>query len=717
MAADPDIESVAGILIVDATVDDLPITWASPGFELVTGYGAIEVLGRNPRLLQGPDTDPRAVSALREAIGDGRDSYLTLLNYRADGTPFWNELSVSPQRDKRGTIVSWIAAIRDVTDRMRAAAKLHELAFYDQLTGLVNHSALYDEMRSALHRARVHDREAALLLIDIEDFAAINDAHGRDVGDAILRAAADRLQGLVRPNDTLARTDSDEFALLLPDLHERASEVASELAVRLQAALREPFGTDNLKIELRANVGIAVFPGALTSPELYAQAGIAVDHARGSGRDYHLFVPKPARLLVSADEAFGPEHYETELRTILEQGQIRCELEPIVSLANRAVVGYEAFARGPDGSALHTPRRLRSTAEAAGLLAELDWACRDAALRAAACAELPEGTTLFINATLATIGDEPPATLAEAAKSADARYDVILDLSIDDLERDAVEALRVADRWQARGGRIAIDDLGAGTRALGLLPLLDPDVVKLDVARIQGHAPSERARLAAAVAAYSERTGGQVLAEWIESDADVTVAQALGARFGSGRLFDNDAAAAASIPRRPTQPKSGPEETPFSLLSQAAEPLSLDASAVDAAMTLAEQRAQHCDGVVLLSVVPSSKTLDEERLGRLRSVARRSSLVAIFGDELGAEPVADGHGVQLAPGDPLNGSWCLIVLGTDVALALAAQRLDGDEPRFALARTTDPSLVVAAARSLLPRLTAPAARPAGEDRS
>lgn len=709
MPADPDIESVAGILIVDALADDLPITWASPGFEIVTGYGAIEVLGRNPRLLQGPDTDPRAVSALRDAIAESRDSYSTLLNYRADGTPFWNELSISPQRDKRGTVITWIAAIRDVTDRMRTAAKMHELAFYDQLTGLVNHSALYDEMRSTLHRARVHDREAALLLIDIEDFAEVNRAHGREVGDTILRGVADRLRALIRPNDVLARTDSDEFALLLPDVPERAAEVASELAVRLQAALREPFGSDNLKIELRANIGIAVFPGALTSPELYAQAEIAVDHARGSGRDYHVFTPKPARLLVTADEAFGPEFYVHELQTILEQHQIHCALEPIVTLPDGHVAGYEAFARGPEGSALHTPRRLRSTAESAGLLAELDWACRDAALRAALDAGLPDGTTLFVNATIATLGEPVPPAYAEAAEAASARYDLIVDLSIDDLERDAVEALRAAARWQARGGRLAIDDLGAGTRALGLLPLLDPDVVKLDVARIQGHAPSQRARLAAAVASYAERTGGQVLAEWIETDADLTAAQALGARFGSGRLFSADGAPASPVPHRPAGAEAHDgNPTPFSLLSAASDPITLSAAATEAAMVLAEQRAQHGDGIVVLTVLPSSAVLDEERRGRLRAVARRSPLVAVFGDDLGSEPVADAHGVPLPADDPLHGSWCLIVLGTDLALAIAAER---HREGYIVTRTTDPTLVVAAARTLLPRLTARAARP------
>lgn len=731
MGADQNIESVAGVLIVDALSDDLAITWASPGFELLTGYGAIEVLGRNARLLQGPDTDPRAISTIRQALADGTDCYLTVLNYRADGSPFWNELSISPQRDKHGTVVRWIAAMRDVSDRMRLQQQPQDTPDFDQLTGLPGHSALYDEMRAALHRARVHDREAALLLIDIEDFAQVNDAHGRDVGDAILRAAADRLRGLVRPGDTLARTNSDEFALLLADVPSRASEVAAELALRLDAALREPFGSDSLKIELRANTGIAVFPGALTAPELLTQATMAADLALSQGRPYVIFQAKPARMLVNADEAFGPASYVDELRSILAAGQITCLLQPVMDITGEApeVAGYEAFARGPEGSALHEPQRLVATAEAAGLLAELDWACRAAALHAAADQGLPEGTTLFVNTTAATIGDPAPADHRSSSELS-GRYDLVLDLPVAELERDAVATLRAAARWQALGGRLAIDDLGAGTRGLGLLPLLDPDVVKLDLSRISGHAPSEQARLATAVTAYAERTGGQVVAEGVESPNGLTTAAALGARFAQGRLFEAGAepnAPLGGVPHRPpglTTPPVGATgpftrqahesvsehdpQTPFEMLTAGRTPERLPQAALEAAMTLAEQRAQHGDGVVVLSVLPTPTLLDEERSARMRSIARHSPLVALFGDELGSEPVAEASGVQLAPGDRLIGSWCLVVLGTGLAIALAAeQQPEGD---YLVARSTDPNLVVAAARTLLPRLTADSLR-------
>src|SRR5919197_6209571 len=160
---DAELDGLSAIVVVDATAPDLPVTYVSAAFELLTGYGADEVRGRNLRLLQGADTDPRSVAVLREAIRAGREGSATLLNYRSDGTPFWNEISIAPERDAAGAIVRWLGVGRDVTDRMQAHARLRELAYHDGLTGLANRAALHDELRSAMHRARVHETELALL--------------------------------------------------------------------------------------------------------------------------------------------------------------------------------------------------------------------------------------------------------------------------------------------------------------------------------------------------------------------------------------------------------------------------------------------------------------------------------------------------------------------------------------------------------------------------
>jgi len=121
------IEAVAGgIVITDATRPDHPIVYANPGFERITGYRAADVIGRNPRFLQGPDTDPAAVAALRAALGEARPCSVDLLNYRKDGTPFWNALSVSPVLDAGGMVLQFVGIQSDITDRKRLEEQLRQ---------------------------------------------------------------------------------------------------------------------------------------------------------------------------------------------------------------------------------------------------------------------------------------------------------------------------------------------------------------------------------------------------------------------------------------------------------------------------------------------------------------------------------------------------------------------------------------------------------------
>src|SRR3954469_13063261 len=345
----PELEGLAAIIAVDARADGLPISWVSPGFELLTGYGAGEVLGRNPKLLQGPDTDPRAISLLTEAIAAGRDAYVTLLNYRADGTPFWNEVAIAPERDDAGRIVRWLGTQRDVTDRMRASARLHELAYFDTLTGLANRAALHDELRSAMHRARVHESEIALLQIDLDDFRRVNDRWGHPAGDALLRVAADRLRSVIRPHDLLARVGGDEFSLLLKDLPAGDGErVAKELAARILAAAREePPVVGALRVETRVSIGIGLYrQGTTTSAtDLLHDADLAVESAKAAGKDtvrVHRAVSGEAVLV--PDDAFDPAAAGAELGRVLAERAITAVYQPVVDLASGEVVGYEALA-------------------------------------------------------------------------------------------------------------------------------------------------------------------------------------------------------------------------------------------------------------------------------------------------------------------------------------------------------------------------------------
>ncbi|MCW2982611.1 MAG: diguanylate cyclase [Conexibacter sp.] len=716
----PDLDGLAAIVAVDPHAPGLPISWVSPGFELLTGYGAAEVLGRSPKLLQGPDTDPRSISILTEAIAAGRDAYVTLLNYRADGTPFWNEVAIAPERDAAGAITRWLGTQRDVTDRMRVHARLHELAYFDALTGLANRSALHDELRSSMHRARVHETEIALLQIDLDDFRRVNDKWGHQAGDALLRVAADRLRSVVRPQDLLARVGGDEFALLLKDLPVGDGErVAKELAARIQTAVREaPHVVGDLRLEIRTSIGIGLYRQGTTttSADLLHDADVAVESAKAAGKDtvrVHRTASGDAVLV--ADDAFDPGAAAGELDRILAAGAIVALYQPIVDLASGETLAYEALARGPEGSPLHRPDRLFAAAAAAGRTVELDWVCRLAAVRGALDAGLGRDASLFVNGEPAAIGTPCPPEHAGLWARAQQELDLVLEITERAVTARPAELIHTIAEARAGGAGIALDDLGADVRSLALLPLVEPDIVKLDLRLVQDRPSTDQAAIVSAVAAERERTGAHVLAEGIETDEHLAIARTLGATLGQGWLWGRPAPLPrvekpSRVGRRTAAAPLLPGDTPFSVV--AAERVVGEATKrllLPMSHHLEERALRIGEGAVILSAFQDARHFTPATVRRYEALARRSSLVAAFGVGLSEEPVHGVRGAQLAADDALAGEWSVIVLGPHFAGALVARDLgdtgcpQGDR-RFTFATAYDRGLVIAAARTLLSRI-------------
>jgi diguanylate cyclase (GGDEF)-like protein/PAS domain S-box-containing protein len=716
----PELEGLAAIIAVDAHAEGLPISWVSPGFELLTGYSAGEVVGRNPKLLQGPDTDPRAISLLTEAIAAGREAYVTLLNYRSDGTPFWNEVAIAPERDGGGGIVRWLGTQRDVTDRMRVSARLHELAYFDTLTGLANRAALHDELRSALHRARVHETEIALLQIDIDDFRRVNDKWGQQAGDALLRVAADRLRSVIRPHDLLARVGGDEFSLLLKDLPAGEGErVAKELAARILEAMREaPHEVGDLRLETRVSLGIGLFrQGTTTSAgDLVHDADLAVEAAKAAGKDtVRVHRTKSGDAVLVPDDAFDAGAAAGALHRVLAEGTITSVYQPIVELTSGEVVGYEALARGPEGSALHRPDRLFAAAAAASRTVELDWACRIAAVRGALNAGLGRGASLFLNSEPAAIDAPCPPEHAELWGRAERELALVIEITERALTARPAELARVIGDQRAAGHVLALDDLGADVRSLALLSLIDPDVIKLDLRLVQDRPSTDQAAIVSAVAAERERTGAQVLAEGIENDAHEAVARSLGATLGQGWKYGRPGPLTPPLPisrvRRTTLSTAElAGDTPFAVVASVREAGEATKALLLPMSHHLEQRAMRIgEGAVILSGFQHARHFTPKTLRRYEALARRASLVAAFGVGLPADPVHGVRGAELRADDALAGEWSVVVLGPHFAGALVARDLgDTDVPdrdrRFSFVTVYDRSLVIAAARTLIARI-------------
>ncbi len=296
------------ILITEAEPFNQPgpaIVYVNPAFTQMTGYTAEEVLGKTPRILQGPDTDLAVNAEVRAKLAKWKPVQVEVLNYRKDGTPFWAELNIVPIANSKGWYTHWISIQRDVTARREQQHKREQMhlelerrvqertgalaaanaaltaeiaerkvlevqretllaeavrrADVDSLTGLWNHRGFQKRLEAEADRAQRSGERLVLAMVDVDNFKFFNDVYGHLVGDEILRQVASALRASCRSYDTLARFGGDEFALLaiVPE-----TENVASLEERLRAALSglgyTPGGCDTV-VPLGASLGLAVF--------------------------------------------------------------------------------------------------------------------------------------------------------------------------------------------------------------------------------------------------------------------------------------------------------------------------------------------------------------------------------------------------------------------------------------------------------------------------
>ena len=248
------------------------VLYVNSAFERLTGYPSHSMVGQNCRLLQGAETDPETVREIRQALARGQSFRKAIKNYRKDGTPFWNLLSLAPLKNGAGAITHYVGVQNDITDIRDLQSQNERLAFlsrHDPLTGLANRTALEEHLERTLSRERRNGTPFAVGMIDLDDFKPVNDTWGHQTGDQLLREIARRLAGALRHHDLAARLGGDEFVVVVEDLTggER-SPAFPALLERIHASLTAPFVLgDGISTRVGLSMGLAFFPEDGTTPE------------------------------------------------------------------------------------------------------------------------------------------------------------------------------------------------------------------------------------------------------------------------------------------------------------------------------------------------------------------------------------------------------------------------------------------------------------------
>ena len=225
---------------------------------------------------------------------------------------------------------------------------------------------------------------------------------------------------------------------------------------------------------------------------------------------------------------------------VIDRRDITTVFQPLVDLSTSTVVGYEALTRGPAGSAVEAPLVLLAGAQLVGRLAEFDWMCAARACDAVVKARLHPSMTTFVNIKPATILSSCPEDLRPSVHRAQNNLRLVIDMNEEALTDDPGSLLDAVAAVRESLWGISIDDAVAAPAALALLPLVRPDVLKLDLRGLKGQL-TEIAEMGDGARAYSEQTGATVLAQGIEDRDDVSAARLTGATFGQGWLFGRPA--------------------------------------------------------------------------------------------------------------------------------------------------------------------------------
>lgn len=534
-----------GILITDREGE---IVWANPAFTEMTGYSLGELEGETPRILQSGEQDEAFYEKLWETILAGETWEGEIVNRREDGTLYAERQSIVPVRHRSDEITHFIAMKEDITEEKRREAKLEHQALHDPLTGLANRTLFEDRLQQALARSRRSGEPMGLLMVDLDRFKRINEHLGHSAGDKVLDRVARRLATTVREADTVARWGGDEFVVVLPELDGPA--VIESVQHRLREAVRVPIQAGGEKLEIGLTIGGVVQSDAdvprtvgTNNPEdLVRFADLALRRGkRQSPGGFYLFDPTDDLDEVPA------LRLEQELRRGLRAGEIEVFYQPIYRLADQKLWGFEALARWhhPERG-LVPPGAFIPLAERVGLIHELgDEVFRQGCRQLAAWIRDREGggdLTLAINLSAHEfqapgLNDRMAKGLEEVALSLDR---VVVEVT----ETAMMSSMDQARALQAMGITLCIDDFGTGYSTFTYLRELKPDGLKIDMSLVQGlHESTTDVAIVDSLVTLANRLDLVIVAEGIETEAQLRMLRDLGADLGQGFLLGRPAPA------------------------------------------------------------------------------------------------------------------------------------------------------------------------------
>jgi diguanylate cyclase (GGDEF)-like protein/PAS domain S-box-containing protein len=518
--------------------EELRFTYFSEGIEAAAGISPQMLIGRRRMADHSFDAPEEARAAHAECIRERRAFRdFTYGFIRPDGVRRYIRISGEPVFDEAGRFRGYRGVGRDVTQAALAEQKVLELASFDSITGLPNRNMFLAELDHTLARCRRQGSSFAACFIDLDRFKCINDSLGHDAGDELLKLMALRLRDALRETDLVARLGGDEFVVLV----EQAGSAAdlTRVAQKMLAAIAEPVTLQGCSFLVTASIGIAQYPrDGDDAATLLRHADAAMYLAKDRGKNNLQYYT--AEL---ADESARQFALESELRLALVRDELTLHYQPKIDLADGRMSGVEALVRWQHPQrGMVPPDEFIGLAEERGLIVPLGrWviqaACRQIRdWRRAGLAPVPVAVNLSARqfASDDLVGDLQQALRQHGVAPAE----LAVELTESALMADSERASAVLRQLAALGVHISIDDFGTGYSSLSYLKRFPAQTVKIDRSFIHGLPDdSDDAAITQAVIAMAHSLGLTVVAEGVETDAQLAMLRRLGCDEAQGYLL------------------------------------------------------------------------------------------------------------------------------------------------------------------------------------
>jgi diguanylate cyclase (GGDEF)-like protein/PAS domain S-box-containing protein len=558
------------VMIVEHTNSDQQyvIRYVNEAFTELTGYRPADVYGRNPMLLLGPNSDVGLLKEKLAEVAEGRAVLFDLLHYRKDGQSVVLDTSIFPLLGADQTVQYTISIGRDTTerrakeraadraevaeqniealrgeiaDRKRAEGQLAQAVLHDALTGLPNRILLTERATVALARGRRESGVVAALFVDCDNLKMVNDTLGHAAGDRYLIAVARRLAEHTRPGDIVARIGGDEFAMLLEDVADENAATAIAERISKECSARA-FQLGDHEVSGTVSIGIAFSsPSCRTSEELLRDADIAMYRAKVLGKNRCQTFAVEMR-----DEAARLLKIQIAMRQAFDSGGLSIAYQPIVSLGDGSINGFEALARWRDPELGEiSPTEFIPAAEETGLIVPLGLimlrnACAQAARWREQFPALP-ALSMSINVSVKQLIQEE---FVEQVRRA--LHSTGLPASNLQLEITESTLMHEPDRvgfalagLRRLGVKLGIDDFGTGYSSLARLAEFPINILKIDRTFVStgGSRGLASPEIVQTVLSLAQHLGLGVIAEGVENEQQAKELRDLGCTLAQGYYF------------------------------------------------------------------------------------------------------------------------------------------------------------------------------------